>query len=96
MRHSQKEEIALAQHFFNAANDDRAVRVANFLQDHANRKSSLHAQTSRQHVGRYFNSRAAARILWRVVSGDRTRRRGIVQHGRNSSGRQADVFRNFF
>ncbi len=50
MDHSEEEIIILAQVFFDAANDHRAIRVADFFGDHANGIGSLQAQGARKKV----------------------------------------------
>jgi len=88
VRDSQKEKITLAQKLFDAADDDRAVRVANFLQNHANRKKFFCTRKLlASMLGRYFSSarRGQNSLPCRLRNG--TRRRGIVQHGRNGSRR---------
>src|SRR5216683_211012 len=48
--HCQEEIVILSQVFFNAANDHRAVSIANLFRDHANRIRSLQSQSARKKI----------------------------------------------
>ena len=62
VRNSQEKIVLLPEVSFDAANDQRTVRVADLLGDYADHISAFYTQIAGIETGRYFNSRAAARI----------------------------------
>src|SRR5205807_6109801 len=92
--HRQEEIIALAQIFFDTADHQRAVGVANFFGDHADCVSSFQAQSARKKVRPVIERFRGFDDAILGVLGNGTRRSRVIQRSRHRSGREPEMLRN--
>src|ERR1700758_2077239 len=96
VNHREKEEILGAQVLFDAADNHRAVSVANFFDDQADGVGALLAERLREEVRPVieFTSRGEDAIFSALRDG--AGRRRIVEYGRDRPRRQSNMIRHSF
>ena len=96
MGDGEKEIIALAEKFFDAADDTGAITVTDFLENDADGEGALDAKRARKHVGAVVKFTRSGEDALASGFGDRARRSGIVKNGRDGARSQPDVLCDFF
>src|SRR5579885_2216608 len=90
----EEEIIFCAEVLFDSADDERAVTVADFLEDDADREGALHAQGTGEEVGAVVQfARCLKNSLARAL-GNGAGSRGIIEDGGNRARSEANVFGN--
>lgn len=89
--HGEKEEIVLSQIFFDPADDQGSVSVADFFGDDTNRVGALEAERAGEIVGTIVEVLGGLDDAFLGVLGDGASGGGVVERGRDGAGGEAEV-----